>query len=112
MEKKEKSAQELQAEEAFRKAKANLAMVRQKEREKLRKEQERCKYMMGGIIHKYFPECYDFTELELNRIIACAFKSRDVQNMVAAVIRERQETEEGFEEKGDGMDEGKSHENP
>ena len=56
MEKKEKSAQELQAEEAFRKAKANLAMVRQKEREKLRKEQERCKYMMGGIIHKYFPE--------------------------------------------------------
>jgi len=26
--------------------------------------------MMGGIVHKYFPECYQFDEQELNRIIA------------------------------------------
>ena len=40
---------------------------------------------------KYFPEgfnAYEFDEHEMNRIIACAFKSRDVQNMVKTVVRE------------------------
>lgn len=41
---------------------------------------------------KYFPDDYDayeFDEQEMNRIIACAFKNRDVQNMIKTVVRER-----------------------
>ena len=41
---------------------------------------------------KYFPDdydAYDFNEQEMNRIIACAFKNRDVQNMIKTVVKER-----------------------
>ena len=44
---------------------------------------------MGGIIAKYFPECYEFSELEMNRIIACAFKNKDILNMIGVVAKER-----------------------
>jgi hypothetical protein len=50
--------------------------------------------MMGGIVAKCFPEgysAYDFSELELNRIIACAFSLGDVKNMISLVISERGE---------------------
>jgi hypothetical protein len=48
--------------------------------------------MMGGCVQKYFPEglnVFDFNELEMNRIIACAFSLKDVQNMINTVIKER-----------------------
>jgi hypothetical protein len=32
---------------------------------------------------------FDFNELEMNRIIACAFSLKDVQNMINTVIKER-----------------------
>ena len=89
MKKEEKSTKILQAEEKVRQAKAQLAKARQQERNKIRKEQDHHKYMMGGVILKYFPEAYGFTEHEMNRIIACAFSLRDVKNMVATVLRER-----------------------
>lgn len=38
---------------------------------------------------KYFPECFEFNEQEMNRIIACAFSLRDVQNMISRVVNER-----------------------
>ncbi len=89
MDQKEKTQRELQAMEEVKRAKARLAKVRREEKKNLRKEQDHHKFMMGGIIIKYFPDAYEFTELEMNRIIACAFASRDVQNMISTVVRER-----------------------
>ena len=78
MEQKEKSAQELKALEQVKKAQANLAKVRREEKAKARKEQDHQNYIMGGCVVKYFPEVYDFTELELNRIIISAFGYKDL----------------------------------
>ena len=99
MKKDEKTPEELRAEEAVRKANAALQKARRKKKEELRKEMNRHKYMMGGVIAKYFPDCFDFSELEMNRIIACAFKSRDVQNMVAVVLKERNDGSGNTDEK-------------
>ena len=52
----EKTQKELAAEEAVRQAKARLARVKKEEREKMRKEQNHHKYMMGGVVAKCFPE--------------------------------------------------------
>lgn len=98
MVKEEKSKKVLQAEERLAQAKAMLAKAKQEERAKLRAEQNHHKYMMGGCIAKYFPECWEFSEQELNRIIACAFKNRDVQNMITLVVKERQADEQKIEE--------------
>ena len=89
MEQKEKSAQELKTLEQVKKAQANLAKVRREEKAKARKEQDHHKFIMGGIVAKYFPECYEFTEQELSRILACALKNRDILNMIGAVVKDR-----------------------
>ena len=88
-----KSKEVLQAEELVMQAKAKLAKVKRKEREQNRKEQDHHKYMMGGVVAKYFPECFDFTEQELNRILACAFKNKDILNMITVVENERKRGE-------------------
>ena len=85
----EKSAKVLKAEEKLRQAKAELAKAHREEKKQLRKDQDHHKFIMGGIIAKYFPECYEFSEQEMNRIIACAFKNKDILNMIAVVARER-----------------------
>ena len=61
---------------------AELAKIVREEKEQLRKTQDRHKYMMGGCVVKYFPDAYDFSEQEMNRIIACAFSLKDVKNMI------------------------------
>lgn len=85
----EKSKKVLQAEERLEQAKRQLAKAKQEEKAKIRAEQNHHKYMIGGCVAKYFPECWNFSEQEMNRIIACAFKNRDVINMVDLVVRER-----------------------
>ena len=46
--------------------------------EKKRKAENHHKYIMGGIIVKYFPDCYRYDEDELNRILSVALRtSRD-----------------------------------
>ena len=52
------------------------------------------KYMMGGIVHKYFPECYQFDEQELNRIIASGMKSEQCQRIIEIVKKESAEKRE------------------
>ena len=91
MTQEEKSRKIMQAEEKLRQAKAQLAKVKQEERTRQRKEQAHLKFMLGGVVVKYFPEAYQFSELEMNRIIACAFQSRDVKNMIARVYTEHKE---------------------
>ena len=88
----EKTAKELRAEERLKRAKADLAKIRRDKKSELRKAQESHKFMMGGCVRKYFPDgydCYEFSELEINRIIACAFSLDGVKKMIAKVIKER-----------------------
>ena len=93
MTQEEKSKEILRAEMKVAQAKANLRKAKLEERRKLRKEQDHHKFMMGGIIAKYFPECYDFNEQEMSRIIACAFKNKDIQNLINVVVDEREKNE-------------------
>ena len=93
----EKSKRMTKAEEKFRQAQAVYDQAVKDEKERVRRIQDRHKYMMGGCVLKYFPEgfnAYEFDEQEMNRIIACAFKNRDVQNMVKTVVRERPSEEQ------------------
>ena len=89
MEQQQISAKKLKAMEKVKRANAELAKVVREEKEQLRKAQDRHKYMMGGCVVKYFPDAYDFSEQEMNRIIACAFSLKDVKNMIATVLKER-----------------------
>ena len=84
----EKSAEVLRAEEMLAQAKARLAEAKKKASQQKRKEENQYKYMMGGIVHKYFPECYGFDEHELNRILAAAIKSEQCQRIIEIVKRE------------------------
>ena len=94
MEQKELSTKEQRALERAKRANAELAKVRCDQRKQLKKEQDHHKFMMGGVVVKYFPEAYDFSEQEMNRIIACAFSLKDVRNMIATVLKERPESED------------------
>ena len=89
MEQQQISPKKQKALERVKRANAELAKVVREEKEQLRKTQDRHKYMMGGCVVKYFPEAYDFSEQEMNRIIACAFSLKDVKNMIATVLKER-----------------------
>ena len=84
----EKSAEILRAEEQLAQAKARLAEAKRKEGARKRKEENQHKYMMGGIVHKYFPECYQFDEQELNRIIASGMKAEQCQRIIEIVKKE------------------------
>ena len=83
-----KSPEILKAERRVEQAKARLAEAKRKESAKKRSDENKHKYMMGGIVHKYFPECYGFDEHELNRILAAAIKSEQCQRIIEIVKRE------------------------
>ena len=104
MDQKTISLKEQKALDKVKRANAELAKVRREERKQLRKEQDHHKYMMGGVIVKYFPEAYDFSEQEMNRIIACAFSLKDVRNMIATVLKERPDLEKNNDEEEDEND--------
>ena len=82
----EKSPKIQRMEQRLRQMEAEYKQALREEREKERKAQERHKYMMGGCVVKYFPEAYDFSEPEMNRIIACAFSLKNVKNMIAFLV--------------------------
>lgn len=94
----EKSKKVLLAEEKLAQAKAQLNKAKREHRAEIEKAKSHHKYMMGGAVAKYFPECYEFDELEMNRIIACAFQTRDVKNIIELVRKERPEQEQEMEE--------------
>ena len=89
MTQEERTTKVARAELKLRQAQAEYKKALREEKERERKEQDRHKYMMGGCVVKYFPEAFDFNELEMNRIIACAFSLKDVQNMIRTVMKER-----------------------
>lgn len=67
---------------ALEQAKARVANDRKKLNEKRRKEENHHKYLMGGIIVKYFPECYQFDETELNKILRVALATNECQQII------------------------------
>ncbi len=114
MEHEQISAKKLKAMEKVKRANAELAKVVREEKEQLRKTQDRHKYMMGGCVVKYFPEAYDFSEQEMNRIIACAFSLKDVKNMIITVLKERPDpavSNDEEEDENDDFDSDETEEN-
>ena len=96
----EKSKKMAKADEKFWQAQAQYAKAVKDENDRIRKIQDRHKYMMGGCVLKYFPEgfnVYEFNELEMNRIIACAFSFAGVTNLIKTVIKERPKEEQEAE---------------
>ncbi len=107
MTQEERTTKVARAELKLRQAQAEYKKALREEKERERKAQDRHKYMMGGCVVKYFPEAYDFNEQEMNRIIACAFALKDVQNMIRTVMKERTDTEgKNGGEDGFGSDQG------
>ena len=114
MEQQQISAKKLKAMEKVKRANAELAKVVREEKEQTRKAQDRHKYMMGGCVVKYFPEAYDFSEQEMNRIIACAFSLKDVKNMISLVLKERPDpavSNDEEEDENDDFDSDETEEN-
>ena len=111
MTEQEKMTKVDRAAQKVKQAQAEYRKAVREEKDKERKAQDRHKYMMGGCVQKYFPEglsVFDFNELEMNRIIACAFSLKDVQNMINTVIKERPDPEAENEEAEGANDEAES----
>ena len=100
----EKTAEVLKAEKIVEQAKARLAEAKRKASQQKRKEENQHKYMMGGIVHKYFPECYQFDEQELNRIIASGIKSEQCQRIIEIVKKESAEKRENAVVKAESVE--------
>ena len=87
-------------------AKARYEAERKKENEKRRKAQNHHKYLMGGIVAKYFPECYQYEEKELNVILSAALASAECRQEKNA-----DEMEDEKDRNGGHADETKTKEN-
>ena len=72
-------------------AKQRVANEKKKQNEKKRKAENHHKYIMGGIIVKYFPDCYSFDEGELNRILSVALQTRECQQIITKIKSESRE---------------------
>ncbi len=78
--------------QALEQAKQRVANEKKKQNEKKRKAENHHKYIMGGIIVKYFPDCYSFDEDELNRILSVALQTRECQQIMSKIKSENRET--------------------
>jgi hypothetical protein len=73
--------------QALEQAKQRVANEKKKQNEKKRKAENHHKYIMGGIIVKYFPDCYRYDEGELNRILSVALQTRECNVTQASQCR-------------------------
>ena len=78
--------------QALEQAKQRVANEKKKQNDKKRKAENHHKYIMGGIIVKYFPDCYHYDEDELNRILSAALQTKECQQVIAKIKSENQET--------------------
>lgn len=79
-------------------AKARYEEEKRKANAKRMKAENHHKYMMGGIIVKYFPDCYQYEELELNEILSAALSTRECKAAIARVRAAAEESMEGGKE--------------
>ncbi len=75
--------------QALQQAKQRVANEKKKQNEKKRKAENHHKYIMGGIIVKYFPDCYRYDEGELNRILSVALQT--CQQIISKIKTENRE---------------------
>lgn len=73
------------AQKALEQAKNRYAQEKKKANEDKRKRENAHKYMMGGVVHKYFPECYCFEESEINEILKVAIATPQCQKVIADI---------------------------
>ena len=78
--------------QALQQAKQRVANEKKKQNEKKHKAENHHKYIMGGIIVKYFPDCYRYDEGELNRILSVALQTRECQQIISKIKTESRET--------------------
>ena len=78
--------------QALKQAQQRVANEKKKQNEKKRKAENHHKYFMGGIIVKYFPDCYRYDEGELNRILSVALQTRECQQIISKIKAESRET--------------------
>ena len=78
--------------QALKQAQQRVANEKKKQNEKKRKAENHYKYIMGGIIVKYFPDCYRYDEGELNRILSVALQTRECQQTISKIKAESRET--------------------
>ena len=62
--------------------KAALAEAKKKASAEKRRRENHHKYMMGGCVVKYFPECYLCNEDEMNMVIKAGLESIQCQNII------------------------------
>ena len=72
-------------------AKQRVANEKKKQNEKRRKAENHHKYIVGGIIAKYFPDCYCYDEGELNRILSVALQTRECQQIISKIKADSRE---------------------
>ncbi|MDE6364930.1 MAG: hypothetical protein K2L86_11850 [Lachnospiraceae bacterium] len=73
--------------QALEQAKQRVANEKKKQ-----KAENHHKYIMGGIVVKYFPDCYHYDEGELNRILSVALQTRECQQIISKIKSESRET--------------------
>ncbi len=73
--------------QVLQQAKQRVANEKKKQNEKKRKAENHHKYIMGGIVVKYFPDCYRYDEGELNRILSVALQTRECNVTQASQCR-------------------------
>ena len=78
--------------QVLQQAKQRVANEKKKQNEKKRKAENHHKYIMGGIVVKYFPDCYRYDEGELNRILSVALQTKECQQIISKIKAEREET--------------------
>ncbi len=78
--------------QALEQAKQRVANEKKKQNEKKRKAENHHKYIMGGIVGKYFPDCYRYDEGELNHILSVALQTRECQQIISKIKSESRET--------------------
>lgn len=81
-------------------AKARYEEEKRKANAKRRKAENHHKYMMGGIIVKYFPDCYEYEEGELNEILSAALSSEECRTAVRRVQAAADSTKGGKDGSG------------
>ena len=74
-----------QAQRQMEQAKNRMALEKKKVNEERRRRENAHKYMMGGVVHKYFPECYCFEESEMNEILKVALATPQCQKVIADI---------------------------
>ena len=78
--------------QALKQAQQRVANEKKKQNEKKRKAENHHKYIMGGIIVKYFPDCYRYDEGELKRILSVALQTKKCQQIISKIKAESRET--------------------